>query len=153
LRDELKTLVETLGISHRVMFYGFVQDDDVQKMYEAADIFLQPNRDIDGDTEGFGIVFLEASACGTPVIGGTAGGTADAIAEGVSGYRVDGESVDDIAGALRRLIDNPELRRRLGKNGAMRVAELFTVERATAEFERLVGSHCKEKSSLADVIG
>jgi phosphatidylinositol alpha-1,6-mannosyltransferase len=153
LRDELKTLVETLGISHRVMFYGFVQDDDVQKMYEAADIFLQPNRDIDGDTEGFGIVFLEASACGTPVIGGTAGGTADAIAEGVSGCRVDGESVDDIAGALRRLIDNPELRRRLGKNGATRVAKLFTVERATAEFERLVGSHCKEKSSLADVIG
>ena len=138
LEQELRTLSEELGLSERVLFYGFVPDADVAALYEAADIFIQPNRDIEGDTEGFGIVFLEASACGLPVIGGCAGGTADAIAEGVSGFRVDGECVDEIAAALGKLIEDPELRGRLGDQGAKRVASLFTVERATSEFEGLL---------------
>lgn len=138
LEQELRVLSEALGLSERVHFYGFVLDSDVAALYEAADIFIQPNRDIEGDTEGFGIVFLEASACGLPVIGGRAGGTADAIAEGLSGFRVDGESVDEIAAALGKLIEDRELRRTLGAEGARRVASLFTVERAASEFEVLL---------------
>jgi phosphatidylinositol alpha-1,6-mannosyltransferase len=138
LEQQLRALSEELGLSERVLFYGFVPDADVAALYEAADIFIQPNRDIEGDTEGFGIVFLEASACGLPVIGGCAGGTADAIAEGISGFRVDGESVHEISAALGTLIDDPELRGTLGRQGASRVASLFTVERAASEFEGLL---------------
>jgi phosphatidylinositol alpha-1,6-mannosyltransferase len=136
--DELKALSDALGLSNCVCFRGFVPESDVPALYEAADIFIQPNRDIGGDTEGFGVVFLEASACGVPVIGGIAGGTADAIAEGVSGFRVDGESVEEIARVLGQLIEDPELRRRLGDEGARRVANLFTVERAALDFESLL---------------
>jgi phosphatidyl-myo-inositol dimannoside synthase len=145
--DELKALSEALGLSSRVCFYGFVLEADVSVMYEAADIFIQPNRDVDGDTEGFGVVFLEASACGTPVIGGIAGGTADAIAEGVSGFRVDGESIEEIARVLAQLIEDPELRRRLGDEGARRVASLFTAERAARDFEGLLMEVLAQRSN------
>lgn len=134
----LERLSRELGIAERVAFRGFVPDDEVAELYEAADVFLQPNREIDGDTEGFGIVFLEASACGLPVIGGIAGGTADAIEEGVSGFRVDGESVEAIAQALRRLTGDAELRERLGAQGAARVAADFTVEQAAAQFNGML---------------
>lgn len=130
----LRTLAHDLGLGEQVIFAGFVPDSDVVAMYQAADVFLQPNREINGDTEGFGIVFLEANACGLPVIGGIAGGTGGAIEDGVSGYRVDGDSVEAIAGALDRLANDAELRRRLGAQGAARVVENFTVEAAAARF-------------------
>jgi phosphatidyl-myo-inositol dimannoside synthase len=136
--EALKGLSGELGLSDRVVFRGFVPDGEVPDLYEAADVFLQPNREIDGDTEGFGIVFLEASACGLPVIGGVAGGTADAIEEGVSGYRVDGESVEAIAGALGRLCGDAGLRAQMGEQGSARVAAYFTVEQAAARFQRLL---------------
>ncbi len=137
-RAALETLSQNLGISHHVVFQGFVPDQQVPELYEAADIFLQPNRDIDGDTEGFGIVFLEASACGVPVIGGKAGGTANAIEENVSGYRVDGDAVPEIAAAIAKLVNNPELRASLGSEGAKRVATQFTVEKTVALFQQML---------------
>jgi len=134
----LRSLSEELGLAEHVEFLGFVKDEEIAGLYEASDIFLQPNREIDGDTEGFGIVFLEASACGVPVIGGIAGGTADAIAEGVSGYRVDGDSVTEIAGAIERLAHDGELRTRLGVQGAEMVASRFSVEEASLQFAALL---------------
>jgi phosphatidylinositol alpha-1,6-mannosyltransferase len=126
-RDFLETLASELEIDTHVHFYGFVPDVRVPVLYEAADLFIQPNREIDGDTEGFGIVFLEANACGLPVIGGIAGGTADAIEDGVSGLRVDGDSVQAIADAVYSLVWNRSLRIRLGTQGAERVRRNFTV--------------------------
>ena len=134
----LEGLSGELGIENHVVFRGFVPQEEVAGLYEAADIFLQPNREIAGDTEGFGIVFLEASACGVPVIGGTAGGTADAIAEGVSGFRVDAEKPEEIASALRVLAWDGGLRARLGAQGAARVAEGFTLDRAAQRFGELL---------------
>ena len=137
-QETLEGLSRALGIADRVFFRGFVRNEEIAGLYEAADIFLQPNREMEGDTEGFGVVFLEASACGLPVIGGTAGGTADAIEEGVSGYRVDGESVDEIASAVWRLAADGALRRRLGAQGAERVARRFSVEEAALRFRDLL---------------
>jgi phosphatidylinositol alpha-1,6-mannosyltransferase len=138
--SSLRALSEELGITKHVEFLGFVKDEDVPELYEASDMFLQPNREIDGDTEGFGIVFLEASACGIPVIGGVAGGTADAIAEGTSGYRVDGESVVQVAAAVERLANDPALRRRLGEQGAAMVVERFSVQQASIQFSAMLAS-------------
>ena len=147
--ETLKGLSHELGVAAHVEFRGFIADEEVPTLYEAADIFLQPNREVRGDTEGFGVVFLEASACGLPVVGGTAGGTADAIEEGVSGYRIDGDSVEAIAAALRLLCADAGLRTRLGRQGAERVATHFTVETAAARFETALESvlarHRKER--------
>jgi phosphatidylinositol alpha-1,6-mannosyltransferase len=92
--------------------------------YALADIFIMPNRTLaNGDTEGFGLVFMEASACGVPVIGGRAGGTAEAVRDGVTGLLVDGTSRDDISAAIRQLLDNPAQRAAMGRAGVAFAAE------------------------------
>lgn len=138
MEPELRELAERLGVAERVRFLGFVADEELPALYGAADVFLQPNRSVDGDTEGFGIVFLEANACGTPVIGGIAGGTADAIAEGVSGFRVDGEDVDAIRAAVERLLGDNTLRRQMAAAGLERARRDFTVEACARRFEDLI---------------
>ncbi len=105
----LSNLADTLGVSTRVHFIGHVSMDDLPRWYNAADVFAMPNREINGDTEGFGMVFLEAAACGTPSVAGVAGGTGDAVIEGVSGTRVNGNDVIAICNVLMMHIMNTEL--------------------------------------------
>lgn len=143
-RLRLEKIVEDLGLGEHVNFLGFVPDAEVPQLYESADIFVQVNVEVNGDTEGFGIVFLEAGACGLPVIGGVAGGTADAIEEGVSGFRVDGSDVEQIAAALQKLACNEALRTEMGLNAKMRVQRGFGVELAAERFAALLQTACAE---------
>ncbi len=136
----LRQLAGELGLAERVRFLGYLNDKDLPRYYGAADLFIQNNRMVDGDTEGFGIVFLEANACGTPVIGGIAGGTADAIEEGISGLRVDGDSIDNVRAALERLLGDSELRRRMAQTALARVRADFTAQACTHRFEDLICS-------------
>jgi len=92
-----------------------------------------PNREIDGDTEGFGMVFVEASACGKPVIAGKAGGTGSAVIEGVTGLRVQGEKLEEVANALERLLTDEELTSRLGRQGHSRVVNELSWEAVAAK--------------------
>jgi len=134
----LKRLAADLGVAAQTEFTGFVPDEMMAGYYGAADIFLHPNRNIDGDTEGFGIVFLEASACGAPVIGGIAGGTADAIREGVTGFRVDSEDVGALAETILRLTSDEALRLHLSHSGIELVRREYAVDQAVERFEDLV---------------
>jgi phosphatidylinositol alpha-1,6-mannosyltransferase len=147
MEPELRDLAERLGLAGRVRFFGFVPEDDLVDLYGAADVFIQPNRCINGDTEGFGIVFLEANACGTPVIGGVAGGTADAIEDGVSGFRVDGESIDSVRLAVERLMTDHTLRKRMGEAGLRRARRDFTLEACARRFEELLAEAQERKLS------
>jgi phosphatidyl-myo-inositol dimannoside synthase len=131
----LRSLVSELGMDDYTRFAGFVPDEQLAEYYGAADVFLHPNRDIAGDTEGFGIVFLEASACGTPVIGGVAGGTADAIQDGVTGFRVDSEDVPAISRAIAMLTGNEDLRGRMIRSGLELVRREHRIEHAVEKFE------------------
>jgi phosphatidylinositol alpha-1,6-mannosyltransferase len=97
-----------------------------------------PNRDIGGDTEGFGLVYLEAAAAGKPAVAGQAGGTASAVVDGVTGLRVDGEQLEAIAHALARVLSSPDEAARMGRNGRERVLENFTHERRVEQIRRLV---------------
>jgi phosphatidylinositol alpha-1,6-mannosyltransferase len=72
------------------------------------------------------MVFLEAAACGKPAVGGRSGGIPEAVSEGVSGLLADPESVPAVAAAITRLLQDPELARRLGEQGRQRVVERFT---------------------------
>ncbi len=111
-------LVSELRLESTVLFTGGVSDDDVLAYYQTCDVYAMPNRTTaTGDTEGFGLVFLEAGACGKAVIGGKAGGVPDAIRNGETGFLVDGTSVEAIAGACIKLLDDHELRDRFGANG------------------------------------
>ena len=114
----LMALVEALGLAGAVVFAGQVANDELVDHYRLGDVFVMPNRQLpNGDTEGFGLVFLEANACGVPVIAGRDGGSTDAVQDGVNGLVVDGHSVDAIALAMQRLHDDAGLRDRLRVQG------------------------------------
>ncbi len=118
---ELRALVRALGIEGAVSFAGAVPDGELADHYRAGDVFVMPNRAMpDGDTEGFGLVFLEANACGLPVISGRDGGSTEAVQDGVNGLVVDGHDVSAIADAMRRLRDDAALRARLRRGRAAR---------------------------------
>ena len=124
----LQALVDEMGVADCVIFAGCVADEELPGYYAACDVFVMPNREIDGDIEGFGMVYLEASAAGKPVIGGRSGGTSDAILDGITGLRVDGTSVGEIADAVISLLNDSETSRIMGERGRCWVEREFTWE-------------------------
>ena len=110
----LQALAAELRVADRVHLLGAVTEQDLPRWYNACDIFLMPNREIAGDTEGFGMVFLEAAACGKPAIAGRAGGTEDAVLDGATGLRVDALEEVAVAEAIASLLTDSERRRTLG---------------------------------------
>jgi phosphatidylinositol alpha-1,6-mannosyltransferase len=134
----LRGLAEEHGVAERVQLLGHVSYEDLPRWYGACDVFAMPNRDIGGDTEGFGLVYLEAAAAGKPAVAGQAGGTASAVVDGVTGLRVDGEQLEAIAHALARVLSSPDEAARMGRNGRERVLENFTHERRVEQIRRLV---------------
>ncbi len=128
-RAYLLSLAEELGVTQRVHLLGHVSETDLPRWYNLADVFIMPNREVKGDTEGFGLVYLEASACKKPVIGGTAGGTGAPIVHEQTGLRVDGASIEEITKALYRVLNNEDFARRLGEAGYRRAHKEFSWDR------------------------
>jgi phosphatidyl-myo-inositol dimannoside synthase len=124
----LKELSANIGVTESVIFVGRVSDAELPRYYSACDLLIMPNRQIDGDIEGFGMVYLEAAAAGKPVIGGRSGGTDDAILEGITGLRVDGNSAPEIADAVISLLAEPARMKIMGENGRRWVEQAFTWE-------------------------
>jgi phosphatidylinositol alpha-1,6-mannosyltransferase len=111
LTENLRKQILELKIAQSVHQLGYLPEQHLVAMYQKADLFCMPNRTMpDGDTEGFGLVFLEAAAAGTPSVGGTAGGAIDAIIDQKTGLQVDGESTSEIAAAVIELLQNKERR-------------------------------------------
>jgi len=127
-----------LGVANRVHMLGHVSYEDLPRWYCASDLFAMPNRDIGGDTEGFGLVFLEAAAAGRPAIAGNAGGTGSAVADRVTGLRIDGERPEAVALALARLLSNPDEAKRMGQAARERVLDNFTHQRRVDQLRALV---------------
>jgi phosphatidylinositol alpha-1,6-mannosyltransferase len=126
--DALRALAQRTGVAHRVRFAGGVPGTDLAAHYHLCDIFIMASREEGGDTEGFGIVFAEAAACGRPAIGGRTGGTVQAVLDGRTGLLVDPRSPDDIADAALRLLDDRDLAARLGEAGRRRVLDEMQYE-------------------------
>jgi phosphatidylinositol alpha-1,6-mannosyltransferase len=136
-RDYLQGLAVELGLTERVHLLGHVSYEDLPRWYCASDLFAMPNRDVGGDTEGFGLVYLEAAAAGRPALAGMAGGTASAVVDEVTGLRVDGEQLDAIVAALVRLLRNTEEAEHMGRNGRARVLENYTHQRRVDQLREL----------------
>lgn len=144
--DYLNDLAIHYEVEKRVHLLGHVTYDDLPRWYNACDVFAMPNRDIDGDTEGFGLVFLEASASGKPVLAGIAGGTGSAVVDGTTGLRVDGENVTDIADALQRLLMDTELTEAMGQSARQRVLSNFTHKRRVNQLLDLAVKRSRDSS-------
>ncbi|UTW56715.1 glycosyltransferase family 4 protein [Kordiimonas sp. SCSIO 12610] len=116
-KKHLQQLVSDYNLEGRVIFGGAVNDGELVAEYKNADIFAMPNRTLaDGDTEGLGLVFLEAAASKTALLGGNAGGVPSVITNDETGLLVDGRDVDEIYQKLMILIENSSLRSRLAQN-------------------------------------
>jgi len=116
--ERLQKMVANLGLHEAVSFVDYVSQEDLCPVYNLADVFVMPNRRMDdGVTEGFGIVFLEAGACGVPVVGGNDGGVPDAIIDGDTGYLVDGNDMAAIGERLTTLLTDRPLAHKMGEAG------------------------------------
>lgn len=114
----LKQMVVERNLTGSVLFAGEAAREEIPDYYRLCDVFLMPNRTLpNGDTEGFGLVFLEAGACAKPVIGGLAGGVPDAVLDNQTGFLVNGESSDAVAEAAIRLLRNAHLAREFSTAG------------------------------------
>ena len=115
----LQILAERLRVTGSVHFAGAVPAPDLPAYYDAADVFAMPcrTRRRGLDVEGLGIVYLEASATGLPVIGGDSGGAPDAIRDGESGYVVPGRSVAAVADRITGLVTDPARAKAMGEKG------------------------------------
>lgn len=134
----LRSLAQELGVEAHVRWAGSIPNSETVDYYHASDLFVMPNRRMpNGDIEGFGLVFLEANACGKPVIGGRSGGTVDAIDHGESGYLVEPTSVDEVANRLIELLRDPERARSLGEAGRQRVLRAFTWKHCGESLHRI----------------
>ncbi len=134
LSDELANQIVQTGLQDRVTLAGKIAAGALVDVYRSADVFALPCRTLpDGDTEGFGLVFLEAGACGKPVVAGAAGGTIEAVIDGETGLVVDGSDPEEIAEAIIRILTDPPLAERLGEGGRKR-AQTFTWSKATSAF-------------------
>jgi len=126
---QLQAQVADLQLTGSVDFLGPIDDAALVQCYRGCRLFALPNRALaDGDTEGFGLVFLEANGCGKPVVGGRAGGTTDAIRDGETGLLVDGYDVDAVVGAIEWLLTDDDFYERCAHE-AVEQARTFTWER------------------------
>ena len=126
-------MVKRENLEDVVHFCGYIPPEELPLYYSLCDVYIMPSRELRdrGDTEGFGITYLEANACEKPVVGGRSGGVEDAIVDGVTGFLVDPLNSEDIADALIRLLGNPELSAKMGRQGRSRILEGYTWHRIT----------------------
>ncbi len=131
---ELNILVSNLGLEESVTIKKWQPQNVLAAMYFYADLFVLANKTMpDGDTEGFGLVFLEAAAMGTTSVGGNAGGTSDAINDQKTGLLIDAEKDRNISKAIISLIDDNERRNQLA-NAAYKHALSQSWQVKTNEF-------------------
>ncbi|MBI4318535.1 MAG: glycosyltransferase family 4 protein [Chloroflexi bacterium] len=119
-RPRLESLASEVGVRPNVIFAGHVPTADLCAHYHLADVFVMLSRKAPDEVEGFGLTFLEANACGKPVIGGSSGGTAEAVVDGETGLLIDPADVSTAAAMLVRLLTDGDLASRLGRQGLAR---------------------------------
>jgi phosphatidyl-myo-inositol dimannoside synthase len=138
--SHLKQLVEKLNLVDHVSFIGRIQYAQLPQYICAGDIFAMPSRSrfFGLEVEGLGIVYLEASACGLPVIAGSSGGAPDAVVDGVTGIVVDGENDHDIAAAAIKLLQDLTASKAMGLAGREWIIENWRWEIWSERFNKLL---------------
>lgn len=137
-RSILEQRARELGLEGQVRFLGFLSDEEIAQWYDVCTLFIMTPEEIEGDVEGFGIVYLEAGAFGKPVIGTRTGGVPEAVHDGVTGLLVEPRDVVGIQNAVLRILRNPALAERLGTAGRKRVKEEFSWKKQAEKLKYLL---------------
>jgi glycosyltransferase involved in cell wall biosynthesis len=150
LLSQLKDEAAALGISERIHWRGPQPQDEVLKAYRSADVFVLSSRVAgDGDRDGLPNVLMEAQSQKLPCVSTRVSGIPELIEHGVTGLLVDQKDPAGVAGAVERLMRDPELRRRLGRAGFERVRDRFSLDRG---IDKLAGMFPKSVRPFEDRI-
>jgi phosphatidylinositol alpha-1,6-mannosyltransferase len=138
--EHLAKLVAVNKVENHVSFIGRVQYAELPRFICAGDVFAMPSRSRFAglEVEGLGIVYLEASACGLPVVAGNSGGAPDAVVEGITGLVVDGTNNTQIADAVITLLTNPQKCKEMGDAGQAWIKENWRWEIWSKRFNELL---------------
>ena len=123
-------------------------DEEKWSWLAASDVFILPVRDEGSDVEGFGIVFLEAAKAGIPSVAGRSGGAVEAVRHERTGLVVKPLSIDEVEAAIRRLLDDEDLRRRLGNAARVRVERDFRWEDRWKVLQERIGRTSRSSSRV-----
>ena len=139
--ETLETLAKTKGVSDHVSFIGRIHYSELPKYFRVGDVFAMPSRSrfFGLEVEGLGIVYLEASACGIPVIAGDSGGAPDAVLENVTGLVVDGTNIESIANAAISILSNPVMAKAMGHAGREWIVDSWSWQLWAKKFESVLG--------------
>ncbi len=137
-QGKLEALAERCGVRAHVRFAGALPTDQVRVALAAADVFLLPAIEVDGEVEGFGVVVAEAAAMGKPVVVSNSGGIPDQVIDGQTGFICPQGDVQAFAGAMQKLARDPGLCARLGAAGRDNVVARFDTDRQVARLEAVL---------------
>ncbi|HEX3581271.1 MAG TPA: glycosyltransferase [Thermoanaerobaculia bacterium] len=140
-RAAVEQWTKDLGVADRVHLLGLLPQHEIARKLREADVFVLPSMiALDGSMDGLPVALIEAMAAGRPVVASTISGIPELVEDGVNGFLVDATHAERIAGAIRKLAENPELGERMGRAGQARVRRDFhirvTGERLMALFDR-----------------
>lgn len=124
--QKLEQRISELGVQEQVIMAGLIERDRLPLYYHAADVFVLPSLDLDGRTEGLGVVLLEAMAVGCPVIGSNVGGIPDIIADGENGFLVPSRDSLILAEKIIEIVSNRSLADKFRYNGKISIKEKFS---------------------------
>jgi phosphatidyl-myo-inositol dimannoside synthase len=140
LEPALRRAVAAGGLEESVVLTGAVPPAELPAHYAGGDVFAMPcrTRRLGLDVEGLGMVFLEAAACGRPVVAGTSGGAPEAVIDGETGTVVDPRSPESVAGAITAMLDDPARARAMGAAGRAWVEQRWSWTTIAATFAELL---------------
>lgn len=141
--QEIRKLIESYGITERVLFIDNLTDEELDSVYQQAKLFILMSRNDNQDVEGFGLVFLEAARAGIPVIGCRGTGAEDAINDGVNGYLVDIKDEEDIIKKVGEILKDENLRERLVR-GSLDFSAKMTWGKSVAKYLKLYSQLSKK---------
>jgi phosphatidylinositol alpha-1,6-mannosyltransferase len=136
-RDSLESLVARSGAGDHVQFLGEVDDDTLIACYQQCDLFVLPNRQVGRDIEGFGIVLLEAQACGKPVVAGASGGTAETMRIPETGRVVPCDDPRKLAGLVSELLADRDRLCCMGEAARRHAVDRFDYARLSEQAQHI----------------
>lgn len=141
--NRYKNFAKKLNLKHKVIFAGYVKENMLPFYYRGADVTVLPPFI---DSEGFGMTLIEANACGKPVIGTNVGGIPHVIKDGYNGILVTPKDVNALTKAIIHILKNPDLTKKLGKNGRDLVTARYSWEMSTKKtleiFKKTIEGGC-----------
>lgn len=153
-RCELEAEVRKLKLDSNVIFFGKVTEDKLIRLYRTSDVFVLPAIvDLDGNTEGLGVVLLEAMSMQKPVVASGVGGIPEVVVHGQTGMLVEPGNPEELANAVTYLLRNTQTSVKMGKKGRQRVEQIFDWNIIASDFTKLLTNRTPalvEKVAIAE---